>query len=357
MKPSRIDQLMAGYADGDAISHEAALLRDIFRSWGFVSDIYAPLKHVSPTLKADVKPLETYRPEPQDLCFHHYGIASPAADLFASAPCRRILIYHNITPAHYFKGYDDAVMQSLEIARYRLMDIVKTCDAVWAVSRFNAEELKAVGAPKVEILPLPFAKAPLDLPPQPEILQQYRVRQTTVLCVGRIAPNKKVEDLIQAFAWYTKAINPYSRLLIVGSPRSAPRYFTYLKILVGDLDLPNVEFVGFASPAGLVAYYTVADLFVSTSEHEGYGLPLVEAMYRGVPVIARAIGGVPEATAGTGILYDGLSAAELAQLFHRVQSDDALRADVLESQRRRIEEVLSRNLDQEVRTLLAGFLE
>ena len=177
-----------------------------------------------------------------------------------------------------------------------------------------------------------------------------------ILFVGRIAPNKRIEDLILAFAWFHLAINPFSRLIIVGSPRSAPRYLTMLRMLVGDMDLSNVCFENFASPSGLPAYYRVADLFVSTSEHEGYCLPLVEAMDHGVPVIARAAGGMPEAMDGAGVLYEDLTPAELGALFDRVLTDAALRKEILTSQQRRVQRARGRNLEAEVRALMAGML-
>lgn len=352
----RIDQVMAGFADGDAISHEAVLLRDIFRRWGHPSDIFVDPQLVSPSLRGDVRPLAEYRAAARDICLHHYGIVSPAAAIFQAAPARRILIYHNITPAHYMKGYDDMLADRLTEARRVLFALARSCEAVWAASQFDADELTAEHVPAVRVLPLPLSWEQMNLPPDVLVTGKFTVKLTTILFVGRLAPNKRVEDLIQAFAWYNQAINPYSRLVIVGSPRSVPRYFTMLRMLVGDLDLPNVCFEGFASPAGLEAYYRVADLYVSTSEHEGYGLPLVEAMCHGVPVIARAVGGTPEAMDGAGVLYEDLEPAELAVLMDRVLTDRALRGEILASQQERVQRARARDLEAEVKTLMAGML-
>jgi glycosyltransferase involved in cell wall biosynthesis len=201
-----------------------------------------------------------------------------------------------------------------------------------------------------------FSPAPLELAPDPILMGRLPAPLTTLLFVGRLAPNKRVEDLIQAYAFYHFRINPFSRLLLVGSDRSCPRYYTMLKMLVGDLDVPNVCCEGFASPAGLVSYYKLADLFVSCSAHEGYGAPLLEAMFHGVPVIARDAGGTAEALGGAGVLYDDLPPAELAELFHRVASERALRDQICAAQQRRIRDVLARPVEHELRTLLADFL-
>lgn len=352
--PLHIDQLLAGFADGDAISHHARLLRDVLRGLGYASDIYVDPARVSLTLHDEFKPLADYTAGPRDVCLFHYSIASPATEAYQRSAARKVLIYHNITPADFFRPFDDHLVRQLTEARAQLAEMSRTADAVWAVSRFNASELEALGAKNVQIVPLPLPRAMLDVPPDPLVIAKFGARLTTLLFVSRLAPNKRVEDLIQAYAWYHRAINPFSRLLIVGSDRGCPRYAAMLRMLVADLDLPNVCFEGFASQAGLTAYYRTADVYLSTSAHEGFGLPLVEAMYYGVPVVARAVGGTPEAMGQGGVLYDDLSAPELAALIHRVTTDQALRAGILQSQQRRVQEMLDRPLAAELRDLLAG---
>jgi len=223
------------------------------------------------------------------------------------------------------------------------------------VSRFNASELERLGVPRVEVFPLLFDTDRLDRPADPMILNKFRARMTNILFVGRMAPNKCVEELIQAYAWYA-AINPFSRLILVGSDRSAPRYYAMLRMLVAELDLNNVCFELFASPAGLVAYYELADVFVTPSRHEGYCLPLVEAMHKGMPVIARDSGGMPEAMGGAGVRYDDMDPCELAELIHRVVSDTTLREDILSSQQNRLADLRRRDVRSELQTLLAPLL-
>jgi glycosyltransferase involved in cell wall biosynthesis len=174
--------------------------------------------------------------------------------------------------------------------------------------------------------------------------------------VGRIAPNKCIEELITAFAWFHRNIEPQSRLLIVGSERSAPSYYTMLKMYAAELELDTVFFERFASPAGLSAYYQIADLFATPSRHEGYCLPLVEAMHKGVPVIARRTGGTPEAMGNAGILVDEFRPEELAELFGMLCHDPSLRETVLASQRQRMDQVLNRPVREEFQALLANVL-
>jgi len=355
MTARRIDQVLAGFADGDAISHAALVTRDVIRKLGHPSDIYAVPAYAGSSMQADFKPLSDYRGTRDDVVLHHYSIGSEALDVFAESPARKILVYHNITPPEFFDGFDDGVAAELRDARRRLAEIGQKANAVWADSEFNASELRALGVSRVTVFPLVFSPKQLDLPPQPEVLVRFAAKLTTILYVGRIAPNKRIEKLIESFYWYFKTINPFSRLVIVGSERSCPRYFAMLKMQIGDLDLANVCLEGFASPAGLPAYYRSSDLFVTTSEHEGYCLPLVEAMYMGVPVIAPRTGGMPEALNGAGVMFEDLNSAELAGLMDRVIRDGALRAEILESQRKRMDEIMRRDVEGELKLLMKEF--
>ncbi|MBI3986156.1 MAG: glycosyltransferase [Lentisphaerae bacterium] len=354
--PPRIDQIQAGFAEGDAISHEAVILRDIFRGWSLESDIFAESGHISRSEQAHCRPLGDYRAESSDVAIYHYSIVSPATAMFLASPARKIVLYHNITPADYFSGFDDGLAARLEEARRNLADVVRAGDAVWADSRYNATEVEALGLKPVNVFPLLFSPKPLDVPPDPQVVKHLKSPLTNLLFVGRIAPNKRVEDLITAFAWYQKRLNPFSRLLIVGSEWSCPRYYLMLRMLAGELDLANVCFDGFASPGGLPAYYEIADAFVTASAHEGYCLPLLEAMHKKVPVIANNVGGVPEAMEDAGVRAESLSPIEMAVLIHRVISDASLRRAILDSQSKRMQRLQQRPVESELKALLAGFL-
>ncbi len=349
----RIDQMVAGFSEGDAISRVVLFLRDVFRAMNYSSDVYADPACVSPGFRENCLPLNAYAGGVEDICMHHYGISSPATALFKTVAARKVLVYHNITPAHFFEGFDDDVVGQLNAARESLVQEAQTADAVWAVSRFNADELEERGVENVRVFALPFTPGCLDEPLKPDFLHHFqRMPLKNILYVGRIAPNKRLENLIQAFGWYFRSINKYCRLLIIGSPRSCPRYYAMLKLLVGDLDLANVCFEGFAAEDYLVNYYHMADLFMTTSEHEGYCLPLIEAMYKNVPVLCRDAGGTPEALDGAGVLYEDLDAPQLAYLMHLVLSDKALRNEILQSQQQRMQTILNRDLKKELAELL-----
>ncbi len=350
----RIDQLMAGVAVGDATSNASFLIRDHLRAMGYASDIYAPSMHVMPAISSECQPIEKYAPRPTDIALHHFGLWSAATDIFIRTQARKVLIYHNITPGHFFKGYNDATAVFLDQSRKRLPELLNKCDASWADSSYNAMELKQLTNRPIHVFPLPFQGTSLTTPPDLDVLSRLRAPLYTWLSVGRMAPNKRLEELIRAFTIYRRTYNPFSRLLLVGSDRSAPRYVTYLKWLAHELNEPNICFEGFVWPEALTSYYRLADVYVSASDHEGYCLPLVEAMGHELPVLAKKCGGTPEAMGGAGILYEKLDAGQLARLVHEIQRDPVLVTHVLTSQKKRMETELNRDLANELKELLAA---
>ncbi|MFO7535790.1 MAG: glycosyltransferase [Kiritimatiellia bacterium] len=350
----RADQLLAGFAEGDAISRDALLLRETFRGLGLESDIFVPIKDTDPSAAEQVRPLEAYGGKPGDIALLHDVLAPEAVGAFLAAPVRRVLRYHNITPAAYFDAFDGALAARLRAARTALRAVAESSDAVWSASAFNAAELADWNVRHNRVLPLLYREERGRIAPDPEVLARMAGPLKTVLFVGRLAPNKRVEDLILAFHAYHRGIRPQSRLVIAGSERSCPRYAALLRLLAHALRLPNVCFEGFSSPAGLAALYARADLFVSASEHEGYCLPLVEAMANGVPVLARKTGGMPEALGGAGLLYDDLSPALLGELMDEAIHRPDVRGAMLESQAKRMAAIRARNPADEVKALLAA---
>jgi len=353
MTARRVDQLLAGFAEGDGISRDAVLLQEAIRSLGYDSEIYAVADRIAPQMAQACKPSQAYAGRPGDVLIYQYAIASPATETFLRTPAMRVVRYQNVTPPEFFRGYDDALAAQLEAGRRQLVEVVRAAAAVWPASEFNAADIRGLGAARIEVLPLLFSDRRVEQTPDPAVLAKYGGPLVNLLFVGRIAPNKRIEDLMRAFACYQRRFNRFSRLILVGSERSCPRYYALLRRLAFELDLPNVCFEGYALDAGLAACYRRASLFVCASAHEGYCLPLVEAMSHQVPVIARASGGVPEAMGDAGVLYDELSPEELAALLHRVLTDRRLRDEILASQDLRVDELARRNPAAEVEKRLA----
>lgn len=349
-KTLSIHQLVSGFVSGDAISLKTITLRNFCRKMGFISNIYAPKNRIAPDMMQECEQLENYDKQNTDFVINHYSSASEVEDFFIKSSGKKIILYHNITPAEFFDPFDSVIAEQLRESRRRLPKLIQNADGLWAVSEYNAIELRSLGGKNVRVFPLIFTSSHLEIPNTTGFKLEKDL--VNILFVGRMAPNKCIEELITAFCWYNMRINSNSRLVIVGSERTAPAYFSMLRLYTKELSINNVCFQRFVAASQLSAYYEAADLFVCTSKHEGYCMPLVEAMYRNVPVISRRIGGTPEALGGAGILYDNLKPEELALLFNKVLTDQDLRKTVLESQAKRMKEILTRPVEQEFKNLL-----
>jgi glycosyltransferase involved in cell wall biosynthesis len=176
---------------------------------------------------------------------------------------------------------------------------------------------------------------------------------TNILFVGRMIPNKKIDDLIRFFHAYKTRCNPRSRLLLVGSYGGFDLYFAMLQQLVATLKVPDVFFMGHVSNEELSAFYDVADLFLCASEHEGFCVPLMEAFHKRVPVLAYAATAVPSTMDGGGVLYDTKSPAHVASLMAAILDDEELVERILASQ----DAALARLVAQDFDGTLLGFVD
>jgi glycosyltransferase involved in cell wall biosynthesis len=337
--PGRVHQLLASLAPGDAIGNEALAIRGHLRAAGFDSEIYA--ESVDPRLSREARPLEAYLEAsgPASVCLYHFAVGSAAGPLIHSLPDRLVLRYHNVTPARFFLGYQNHVMGLCHHGRRTLEAFAARAELALGVSEFNRRELAAAGFARSGVLPIVLDPAAYRGRRSPVVQRQYGDGRANVLFVGRVIPNKRHEELLAAFALFQRG-RPRSRLLLVGDSAGCSHYHDRLRERARDLGLRDVVFSGHVEQDELLAYYSAADVFVCLSEHEGYCVPLIEAMLLGVPVIAFDAGAVRETLRGGGVLLTDKRPELVAELIESLVADPALRAAVLASQARALEQVL-----------------
>lgn len=332
-----IHQMLVGAVPGDAICDEALLIRDNLRQWGYDSQIYAESIH--PALIKEVLPYKSYRcpDRSDDLLLFHHSIGSEICDYVRSLPARLILIYHNITPPEYFKDVDAHIHEQMVRGKRQLEELKDHALLALADSEFNRQELLGVGYVRTGVLPLPFDVRRYQVPPSEEVMKRFGDDSVNLLFVGRIAPNKRQEDVIKVFYYY-KRINPRSRLLLVGSSWDpGDVYLKWLQDLVAYLGLADVHFCGHVPFEELVAYYRLADVFVSMSEHEGFCLPLIESMYFGIPIMAYNSTAIPYTLGGTGVLINEKRYDFIAELIELLVTDKVLKQRIVTKQRERLQ--------------------
>jgi glycosyltransferase involved in cell wall biosynthesis len=352
----QVHQLLTSLSYGDAIGNEALAIQARLREAGFSSDIFA--EHWDVAMVERCRPLHEYRQvsSPETVCVYHFSIGSAAGRLIYHAPDRLVSIYHNITPAHFFVGFHGHLAGLCYHGRRELEAFAERTALGLGDSEFNRRELEAAGYRSTAVLPIVLDWQSYAGPVSPVVRRLYGDDRTNVLFVGRIIPNKRIDDLIRSFAFYQRHLEPKSRLLLVGDYRGHERYHRRLLELIDELRVKNVVLTGHVAQDDLLAYYEVADVFVCLSEHEGYCVPLVEAMNAGVPVIAYAAGAVEETLDGGGVLLREKPPELVAELAHALVTDETLRARTLETQRRAVERVRTRDFGALLRERLAPVL-
>jgi len=276
---------------------------------------------------------------PETVCLFHFSIGSAAGRLIYPAPDRLVVIYHNITPARWFLGFHPHLATLCHHGRRELHALAGRTELALGDSEFNRRELEEAGFPRTGVLPIVLDLDAYHRPASPVVRRMYGDDRTNILFVGRIIPNKRIDDLVRVFAVYQRYLEPQSRLLLVGDHRGHERYYDRLQEMVRELKVEEVVFAGHVDDDDLLAFYSVADLFLCLSEHEGYCVPVVEAMNLGIPVVAYDAGALAETMRGGGILLKDKRPEVVAELVHAVISQPTLRAAVLATQRPPIDEL------------------
>jgi len=215
-------------------------------------------------------------------------------------------------------------------------------------SQYNRQELDVVGFRKTAVLPLfvdreKWGSSASDKKPKKEI---------DILFVGRFVPNKKFEDLIKTFYYFQKTLEPNSRLFLVGPTAGFERYLSTLQALCDSLEVKNVIFTGQVSEVERNRLYAQADLFLCMSEHEGFCLPLLEAMHFETPIVAYEAAAVPETLGGAGILVKEKDFPAIAELIHKVVHDKELKSKIIAQQNERLKDFSRDKIEQKLKEYL-----
>jgi glycosyltransferase involved in cell wall biosynthesis len=333
-----IHQVLVSASPADAITDSALRQRALLRRIG-PSEVYA--LHVHPDVACEVRRLQHY-PSPveragreRNLLLFHASIGQPEVVSFLAHQGERIVVlYHNITPSRYFAELDPHFAGLLEAGRSELRFLADKVDLALAVSAYNAAELVAMGFPDVRVSPLLVdVSGPSGVPvDQGMVAGLERVLGgqggPTLLYVGQLLPHKRPDLLLQAFHVLSTHLLPEARLIMAGIGRMAP-YRRSLERLIHELGLYRATFTGHVTPAQLAACWQLADGFVTASEHEGFCMPLAEAMAHQVPVLARRCAAIPETVGDAGLLVDADAGPELlAEAMAELLLNQGLRAEL-----------------------------
>ena len=348
-----VNQWVPAAHKGDAIGDSARRVRDILRAAGHQSELYALT--IDDELRGDVLPFAADGARRGDVTIFHFALPSAMTEAFATLERGRVLQYHNITPAQFFAPYDPGLFRLAALGRRELATLVGRVELALGDSEFNREELEQVGFDRTGVMPIAVNTERItDAPRRPALEKILSDGLINILFVGRIVPNKRIEDHIRLAEVYKRYVDSYYRFIFVGRYDGLPRYYAQVRALIDEYRmLPDrFWFTGPVPDADLAAFYRWADVYVSLSEHEGFCVPLVEAMAANVPVLAYAAGAVPETLGGAGLRFAPKDLEVAAELLGSVVYDRKVRAGVLDGQRRRLQDFGSEKIEQQLKQML-----
>jgi glycosyltransferase involved in cell wall biosynthesis len=337
-----VHQFHPQVAFGDAASNQVLSLQQLLRSMGHTSEIFCEQQPF--VFEGKTHPLADYEryASPDNVLLLHYTIhySENVVAWLRQIPDRKVLIYHNITPSHYFAGVNAPLAEAAERGRRQLRQLAEICDAGWGVSAFNCRELEEHGWSNLAVMPIVFDPERYDVRPSRSVIDAYADERANLLFVGRMAPNKHIEDLILTFFHLKRYVRPEARLLLVGAHGGMARYVDFLERVVEELELEDVNMPGHVGHAELVAYYRCADCYLSMSEHEGFGVPFLEAMHFGLPIVAYKAAAVSETLGESGILVKEKDFPAIAELIGLLIEDQDLRERLTRGQSVRLRDFL-----------------
>ncbi|MEP6783297.1 MAG: glycosyltransferase, partial [Acidobacteriota bacterium] len=298
-----VNQWVPAAHKGDAIGDSARRVRALLREMGHQSDLYAMT--MDDDLRGDVIDWTDPGATRGDLTIFHFALVSPMTQAFARLASGRVLQYHNVTPAHFFAGYDAAIYRLAMLGREDLKSLVGHTEIALGDSEYNRQELEQLGFSNTGVFPIAVDTARITNAPRRPALEAVLNEEgwMNFLFVGRIVPNKKIEDHIKLAEHYKRYVDEQYRFVFVGKTDATPRYYAAICALLERYRMPQGRFI-FTGPVpdeDLATYYRTASVYISLSEHEGFCVPLLEAMAADVPVLAYSAAAVPDTLGGAGV--------------------------------------------------------
>lgn len=309
-----------------AVGNHGIAINNALGEFGFEVPMYS--ETIRPEFKETVLDFDNFKNDlkSDDVIFYQFANPSPMADLLFERKCKLVLNYHSITPSYFFDRFDLHTCEAIARARTQLARLAPVCTGAIAVSDHNAQELVELGYRNIEVIPPVFSDVFYKAPP---LEMQSESEQTNWLFVGRIAPHKSIHKIIEAFEFYISHIDKNANLTLVGKS-DVPLYGNKITRLIKDRNLSkSIEIIENCPQKELAALYFNSSVFVSLSEHEGFGVPLVEAMASGLPIVALRAGAVEETISSAGVLIDNASAEIVAMNIKELVENTKFREGII----------------------------
>lgn len=354
----KIIQILPTLSYGDAVGNDTRSIGRLLKNMGYETQIYA--ENIDARLPRGTAHSITKLPrlKREDVILYHGSTGTPLNRLLPTLTGRKMMIYHNITPPEFFSPYSVQAAHRAQTGRQEIKRLAGDLEYCIADSLYNRRDLQEMGYTcPIDVCPILIPLEDYHQSPNQKLIEQYKKDTVhTFLFVGRIAPNKCQEDLLRAFCCYQKCYHTQSRLVLVGSWTGMERYYKRLRMYAEELEIAqDVLFTGHTDFHDVLAWYQIADVFLCTSEHEGFCVPLVEAMYFKLPIVAYSSTAIPDTLGGCGILLNSKQPDQIAWEMHRLMHYRELREQIITGQTQRLETFQYHAVSQQLGQYIQNF--
>lgn len=335
----KIYQILPSLSYGDAIGNEVIAIDKVINELGYTKMVLSDYVDSKINIQAKIYNRDKFYSElsSEDIVIYHKAIGSHFSDEFKEYKCKKIMIYHNMTPKGFFLPYNKRTASKLENGIKQLESLKGYVDYILADSEFNKLELEEMGFKcKIDVQPLIIDFEEYEKEPNEDIIKRYSAQGTNIIFTGRIAPNKKQEDVIKVFYYYKNYVDNNARLFLVGSHNGNEKYCAKLKGFVKELKLNDVYFTGHIPFQDILSYYKIADVFLCMSEHEGFCVPLLESIYFDIPVVAFSSSAIPYTLGDSGVLLNSKNYIEYSEVIRKIMNDTKYKQQIIEKQRKNL---------------------
>lgn len=354
---TRIISMLPELSRGDAVSNDALAIHRLLKKAGYDAVLCVERANYIPKDETVLPADDLSFIQKEDVVLYHLSTGTQLNYRVGRLQCKKIVRYHNITPPEFFQNLMTLKVASSMDGLYGAKYLADKVDFCICDSDFNRQDLLRMNYQcPIYVVPILIAFEDYTKTPDTAILKDLE-HTTDIIFTGRIAPNKRQEDVICAFYYYQKYYNPDARLHLVGNPSGMEPYYQKLLSYIEKLGVKNVTFTGHIPFSAMLAYYAGADLFLCMSDHEGFCVPLVEAMHFSLPIVAKDAAAVGETLGGSGILLQDKNPMEAAAIMNRVISDEAFRQELIAEEKKRLLDFDTEKVGSQFLEILQEFLK
>lgn len=352
----RVIQIVSSLNFGDAVGNDVIAIQRALKEENIVTGIFT--NNIHPKIPEGTAYLAELLPEltEKDIVIYHFASEDPLVDKIKKLPAKVVLRYHNITPPEFFAPYNKEATKNTSRGLAQVKELKDFVDYGMVVSEFNKQDLLRMGYTcPMDVVPILIPFDDYKQKPDSSVIDKYTDGWTNIVFVGRVAPNKKFEDVISAYAEYKKVYNEKSRLLLVGNYDENDAYYQMLAKKIQKENIQDVHFSGHISFAAILAYYCIGDVFVCMSEHEGFCVPLVEAMYFETPIVAYNCAAIPDTLQNAGILVDKKDYTEIAKQMNNIITNNELSKSLIKNGQARLLTLSYENIKYQIMKCLENY--